>query len=208
MISNYELQKGLVYYPNYLLKYDINNIKKDIDDIITKAPLYNLYMPYSNKKLSVEMTNCGVYGWYCDKTQPYTYIKNHPKSNKKWPNIPKSILDIWFDITNIRQKPNCCLINIYNKDSKMGLHIDNDEKNFSYPVLSISLGATAKFNFEDINHKINKTNIKIKTKSIKLYNTDVLVLKDESRLIKHGISKIYSNEIFQNRVNLTLRKVD
>ena len=205
MISNYELQNGLVYYPNYLNIDEISNIKKDINDIINQAPLYNLYMPYSGKKLSVKMTNCGSYGWYCDKTQPYTYIKNHPKTNIKWPNIPKSILDIWFDITNIKVEPNCCLINIYNKNSKMGLHIDNDEKNFSYPVVSISIGSTAKFCFENIS---NKTSIKIKTKSIKLYNTDVLVLKDESRLIKHGINRIYSDEIFENRINLTLRKID
>ena len=29
----------------------------------------------------------------------------------------------------------------------MGLHVDNDEKDFSYPVLSISIGNSALFRF-------------------------------------------------------------
>ena len=82
----------------------------------------------------------------------------------------------------------------------MGLHQDNDEENFSYPVLSISIGADAIF-------KIGGLKRNDKSSSIKLRNGDILIMKEESRLIYHGISKIYPNEKFKERINLTFRKV-
>ena len=44
--------------------------------------------------------------------------------------------------------PNSCLFNLYNfPDSKLGLHQDKDENNFSFPILSISIGNSAVFKY-------------------------------------------------------------
>ena len=82
----------------------------------------------------------------------------------------------------------------------MELHVDNDEKDFSYPVLSISIGNSALFRFGGLQRSD-------KTKSIKLNNGDILIMQDESRLIYHGINRIYQSNLFDYRINLTLRKI-
>jgi alkylated DNA repair protein (DNA oxidative demethylase) len=46
-----------------------------------------------------------------------------------------------------------------------------------------------------------------KTRSIKLNNGDVLMMSGKSRLIYHGIDKIYPSNKFDHRINLTLRKI-
>ena len=84
---------------------------------------------------------------------------------------------------------------------KMGLHIDNDEKDFSYPVLSISsIGNSVLFRFGGLKRSD-------KTRSIKLNNGDILMMSGHSRLIYHGIDKIYPSKQFDHRINLTLRKI-
>jgi alkylated DNA repair protein (DNA oxidative demethylase) len=41
--------------------------------------------------------------------------------------------------------PECCLVNFYDADAKMGLHQDRDEADFTMPVVSMSLGDEALF---------------------------------------------------------------
>ena len=83
----------------------------------------------------------------------------------------------------------------------MELHVDNDEKDFSYPVLSISIGNSALFRFGGLQRSD-------KTKSIKLNNRDILIMQDESRLIYHGINRIYQSNLFDYRINLRFNNDD
>ena len=146
------------------------------------------------------MTNMGKKGWVCDKIGGYRYQSYHPNTGKNWPKISKNILNIWYQVTNLKVSADCCLINYYKKNSKMGLHVDNDEKDFSYPVVSVSIGASALFRFGGLKRSD-------KTKSIKLNNGDIIVLSGNSRLIYHGIDRIYKDSNFNYRLNLTLRKI-
>ncbi len=194
------IKKDVTYFPNYLDEEECKILLRDVEHIITEAPTYIPKMPKTGNSMSVQMTNCGEYGWFSDKEKGYRYEKFHPITNKKWPKIPSSILKVWQDLSGVKEDPDCCLVNIYNQNSKMGLHVDKGEKDFSYPVLSISLGASANFKIGGLKRSDSAI-------SLKLNHGDVLTFGGESRLIYHGISKIYPNSYHQKRINLTLRKV-
>jgi len=86
----------------------------------------------------------------------------------------------------------------------MGLHRDEDEEEFSAPVVSISLGDTAVF-------RIGGPERGGKTQPIKLASGDVLVLGGAARLYYHGIDRILTDTSSLlkegGRINLTLRRV-
>ena len=87
----------------------------------------------------------------------------------------------------------------------MGLHQDNDEQDFQFPVVSISLGDDALF-------RIGGTKRTDKTESVWLSSGDVVVMGGEARLAYHGIDRIRfgTSTLLKNagRINLTLRVVD
>ena len=86
----------------------------------------------------------------------------------------------------------------------MGMHQDRDEGDFSYPVVSISLGDEALF-------RIGGTERKGPTQSTWLQSGDVLVMGGAARLAYHGVDRLRygSSELLRDRgrINLTLRVV-
>jgi alkylated DNA repair protein (DNA oxidative demethylase) len=86
----------------------------------------------------------------------------------------------------------------------MGLHRDEDEDDFTAPVLSVSLGDTAIF-------RIGGPERGGKTGTLKLNSGDVLVMGGPSRLCYHGIDRVLtgSSTLLKDggRINLTLRRV-
>ncbi len=194
-----QIIEGLNYFPNYLSEEKIKQLLIDIDLALIAAPLFKPTMPKTGKEFSVKMSNMGNVGWVSDQAG-YRYQDVHPVNQNNWPKISDNILNIWQQLTKLEDQPDCCLINYYDINSKMGLHIDSDEKDFSYPVLSISIGASALFRFGGL----ARTD---KTKSIRLNHGDVLMMSGKSRLIYHGIDKIYPDNKFNHRINLTLRKI-
>ena len=101
--------------------------------------------------------------------------------------------------------PDCCLINFDGEGTRMGLHQDRDEQDFSQPVLSISLGDEALFRMGNVERGGA-------TRSVWLRSGDVVVMGGEARLRHHGIDRIRfgSSPLLPNggRINLTLRVVD
>ena len=195
-----QIIKGIDYFPRFLNKEVLDDILQDIEGAVKLAPFLTPTMPKTGKSFSVKITNMGDFGWVSDKKDGYRYQKYHPVNNRKWPKISNNIIEIWQKLTGLEVKPDCCLINYYDLNAKMGLHIDNDEKNFSYPVLSISIGASALFRFAGLKRSDP-------SKSIKLHNGDVIILSGPARLIYHGIDKIYKDTNMDYRINLTLRKI-
>ena len=86
----------------------------------------------------------------------------------------------------------------------MGLHQDRDEADFSYPVVSISLGDDGLF-------RIGNRARGGKTESVWLNSGDVVVMGGEARLAYHGLDRIRfkSSRLLPKggRINLTLRVV-
>ena len=113
-------------------------------------------------------------------------------------------MKIWNDVSGSDRTPECCLMNFYGEDAKMGMHQDRDEGDFSYPVVSVSLGDDALF-------RIGNLERGGKTESIWLTSGDVVVMGGDARLTYHGVDKIRfgSSRVLAKggRLNLTLRVV-
>lgn len=170
-------------------------------DIVAKAPLHQPVTRWG-KPMSVKMTAAGKYGWISDR-RGYRYATAHP-NGMNWPDIPKEILSIWKHFVPEARDPECCLINFYDPNARMGLHQDRDEIDFSQPVLSISLGDDGLF-------RIGGPERSNKTRSIWLRSGDIVVLEGKSRLAFHGVDRIKpgTSDLLDKpgRINLTLRVV-
>ena len=114
----------------------------DLAAVAEAAPFFAPLTPWG-KPMSVRMTSAGRYGWFTDR-RGYRYIDRHP-SGVPWPPIPPSVLAVWRALASPSRDPDCCLVNHYSGTARMGMHRDADEKDFSWPVLSISLGDSALF---------------------------------------------------------------
>ncbi|WP_173674629.1 alpha-ketoglutarate-dependent dioxygenase AlkB family protein [Phaeobacter gallaeciensis] len=169
--------------------------------VLRAAPLFSPEVP-GGGKMSVRMTSAGAYGWISDR-DGYRYEERHP-TGRRWPEIPTEILAIWHATTGLERRPDCCLINYYGEGARMGLHQDKDEADFSYPVVSISLG-------DDGLLRIGNQSRGGKTDTIWLNSGDVVVMGGEARLTYHGVDRIRfkSSRLLPKggRINLTLRVV-
>jgi DNA oxidative demethylase len=105
-------------------------------------------------------------------------------------------------------QPDICLINLYGVDGRMGLHQDKDESPESLaarrPVVSISLGDTARFLFGGLRRKEP-------VESMLLESGDVFVFGGPARLRYHGVTRIVPNTApaeltLEGRFNLTFRE--
>lgn len=122
-----------------------------------------------------------------------------------WPPIPERILTMWRTLVSETQMPDCCLVNFYGEGARMGLHQDKDEKDFSWPVLSVSLGDEGLF-------RVGGTTRGGPTSSVWLTSGDVIRMGGDARLAFHGVDKIRfgSSRLLPRggRINLTLRVVE
>ena len=171
---------------------------------IAIAPFYQPTMPNTGAPLSVVMSNFGPLGWVASKNKGYRYDAHHPKTGQPWPALPKILQDLWDDVSAYQAPPEACLINWYREDTKMGLHIDQDEQDVRAPVVSVSLGDPAMFRLGGIKRGGP-------THGIKLFSGDVVVLGGAARMCYHGVSKVYYGQSALvprgGRINLTMRRV-
>jgi alkylated DNA repair protein (DNA oxidative demethylase) len=93
--------------------------------------------------MSVRMTSAGDYGWVSDRAG-YRYEARHPDGMVPWPDPAPRAGNLEGGFGDGRA-PQCCLVNFYDADAKMGLHQDRDEADFTMPVVSMSLGDDALF---------------------------------------------------------------
>jgi DNA oxidative demethylase len=199
-----EVSRGMRLYKGWFDASGQADLLVALRKAVAEAPLFTPEMPKTGNPFSVRMTNMGELGWVTDKTGGYRYQATHPVTSKPWPPMPEVLLNLWAEVTDYPAPPEACLVNFYGAEAKMGLHQDRDEKDFSAPVVSISLGDTALFRW-------GGTTRGGKTQSVKLESGDVLVMGGESRLCFHGVDRIYAgtSTLLKDggRINLTMRKV-
>lgn len=196
---------GFQIYPGFLGKNAQIEAVSALRKIVKKAPFFRPVMPRTGKPFSVITTSAGCCGWVSDKHGGYRYQDTHPATDLPWPKIPDIFLDVWDELTGYDKPPECCLINLYQGESaKMGLHRDDDERDFAAPVLSISLGDTAVFRMGGLKRSDP-------TRSLKLSSGDVVTFGGEARLAYHGIDRVLagSSTLLKQggRINITLRRV-
>jgi alkylated DNA repair protein (DNA oxidative demethylase) len=122
----------------------------------------------------------------------------------EWSDLAAQIAaDAGFDC-----RPDICLINFYDADGRMGLHQDKDESPASLadgaPVVSISLGDTARFLFGGVKRRDP-------VESLLLESGDAFTFGGPARLRYHGVSRIIPGTApaelrLDGRFNLTFRK--
>ncbi|PPC89230.1 MAG: DNA oxidative demethylase AlkB [Methylotenera sp.] len=197
------LLNGVILFREFALK-DETTLLADLESIITQAPFRHMVIP-SGFTMSVAMSNCGELGWVTDR-QGYRYANLDPLTDKPWPPIPDSFLALsraaalaagYADF-----KPDACLINRYQTRARMGLHQDKNERDFTQPIVSVSLGVPATFQFGGLKRTDKALNVP-------LYHGDVVVWGGEARLRYHGIMPLKANmhpALGAVRINLTFRK--
>ena len=173
----------------------------DLREVARAAPVMR---PVTRRgPMSVRMTSAGRLGWVADR-RGYRYEPVHPETGQPWPAIPDSVLAVWRAVSGVEADPDSCLVNLYREGAKMGMHQDRDEGDFSYPVVSISLGDEALF-------RVGSVERGGKTASIWLRSGDVAVMGGAARLVHHGIDRVRdgSSTLIDGggRINVTLRVV-
>jgi alkylated DNA repair protein (DNA oxidative demethylase) len=165
------------------------------------APPYRPRTP-GGKPMSVAMTNLGPLGWVTDAAG-YRYQSTHPLTGAPWPPIPAMLTALWAELCDAEVPPDCCLVNLYDAGARMGLHRDNDEADFRFPVLSVSLGDTALFRLGGLRRSDPSG-------QLRLTSGDVCVLGGAARRAYHGVDRILpgSSRVVPGggRINLTLRR--
>ena len=193
--------RGVAIHKGYLNPHAQRDLFETVRGVVREAPFFRPTTP-RGKEMSVRMSAAGQYGWLSD-AQGYRYADRHP-AGQPWPAIPEPVLDIWRDVTGLERLPECCLINYYGPDARMGLHQDRDEADFQWPVVSVSLGDEGLF-------RIGNLTRGGKTDSVWLQSGDVVVMGGDARLVYHGVDRIRtgSSKLLPKggRINLTLRVV-
>lgn len=167
----------------------------------TVSPFRHLETP-GGRTMSVAMFNMGDLGWVSDRTG-YRYDPLDPLTGKPWPPIPQTLLELWRTHASPHVPPDACLVNLYRGAARLSLHQDADEADFSYPVLSVSLGDTALF-------RLGGERRGDPTRSLRLSSGDVVLLAGAARKAFHGVDRtlVGSSTLIPGggRINLTLRR--
>lgn len=180
------------------------SIWQALQAVITQAPLRHMHTP-GGLQMSVAMTNCGPLGWVSDH-RGYRYQPLDPLNQQPWPAIPAEFLALAQQAADLAGyadfSPDACLINQYAIGTKLSLHQDKDERDQAHPIVSVSLGLAANFQFGGLQRsdKLLRT---------QLQHGDVVVWGGPSRLRYHGILPLKSGMhpyIGPFRFNLTFRR--
>lgn len=177
---------------------------EQIEAVSQHSPFRQMITP-GGYTMSVAMTNCGALGWTTNQ-HGYLYSPFDPLTGRHWPSMPdafKSLSDAASQAAGYRGfSPDACLINRYAPGAKLSLHQDKDEPNLQQPIVSVSLGLPAVFQFGGL--KRNDV-----LKRVMLEHGDVVVWGGTSRLFYHGILPLkpgHHPATGDVRYNLTFRR--
>jgi alkylated DNA repair protein (DNA oxidative demethylase) len=169
----------------------------------TAAPFRHMVTP-GGYRMSVGMTNCGQAGWVSDP-RGYRYDPADPETGVRWPPIPAVFERLAAGAAEAAGfpefAPDVCLINRYEPGAKLSLHQDKDERDFSAPIVSVSLGLPAVFLWGGLRRSD-------RPRRIRLESGDVVVWGGPARLVYHGVAPLADGEdplTGRCRINLTFR---
>lgn len=172
--------------------------------VLKAAPLRHMRTP-GGLPMAVAMSNCGALGWVSDE-HGYRYTALDPQSNQPWPPLPLLLQALASRAAALVGfegfVPDACLVNHYRPGNRLSLHQDRDERDFSQPIVSVSLGLPAVFLLGGLQRSEP-------ARRIALNHGDVLVWGGEDRLRFHGVLPIkpgVHSRLGERRINLTLRK--
>jgi len=155
--------------------------------------------------MSVGMTNCGEMGWLSDRSG-YRYDRIDPETGRPWPAMPKCFRALATSAGKEASYPgfvpDACLINRYTPGTRLSLHQDRDERDDAHPIVSVSLGLPATFQFGGPKRRDP-------VRKLLVWHGDVAVWGGVSRLAYHGVAELKDGEhalLGRQRINLTFRR--
>lgn len=176
----------------------------DVARVAEAAPFRHFQTP-GGRQIGVQMTNCGPLGWVSDR-RGYRYAARDPLTDRPWPAMPQAFRDLARDAAAQAGfadfAPDACLINRYAPGIKMGLHQDRDEGDMTAPIVSVSLGLPATFQFGGVDRKDPVARHVLE-------HGDVVVWGGPARLAWHGVLTLKNGTHPMTgaaRINLTFRK--
>ena len=174
-----------------------------IEEIAAAAPFRRMVTP-GGYRMSVEMTNCGRAGWVTDRTG-YRYDPTDPLTGRPWPVMPPLFFRLARSAADASGfdgfAPEVCLVNRYEPGARLSLHQDKDERDFSQPIVSVSLGLPAVFLWGG--HSRSD-----RPRRVRLESGDVVVWGGAQRRVFHGVAPLADGHhplTGRCRINLTFR---
>lgn len=175
-----------------------------LDAVVAEAPFRQMITP-GGFTMSVGMTNCGSAGWVTDRSG-YRYDARDPLTDRRWPPMP----DVFADLARRAAEaggyalfaPDACLINRYQPGSRLTIHQDKNERDFTAPIVSVSLGLPAVFLWGGLVRKD-------RARRVSLSHGDVVVWGGADRLVYHGVDTLRRGDHAMTgamRYNLTFRR--
>ncbi len=174
------------------------------DAVAAAAPFRHMMTP-GGLAMSVAMTNCGPAGWVTDR-RGYRYEERDPASGRSWPAMPAIFRDLAGDAAAAAGYPgfvpDACLVNRYRPGARLTPHQDRDERDFAHPIVSVSLGLPATFQFGG---PVRRDRMR----RVPLAHGDVVVWGGPARLAFHGVLPLADGDHPATgpvRINLTFRR--
>lgn len=175
-----------------------------VGGIASQAPFRHMTTPWG-AAMSVAMTNCGAAGWLSDPAG-YRYDRIDPATGRPWPPMPGAFRALATSAADAAGypgfEPDACLINRYVPGTRLSLHQDKDERDFAHPIVSVSLGLPATFQFGGPKRRDP-------VRRFGLMHGDVVVWGGEMRLAYHGVAELKAGDhplLGNRRINLTFRR--
>jgi alkylated DNA repair protein (DNA oxidative demethylase) len=175
-----------------------------VQEVVEAAPFRHLVTP-GGFRMQVAMTNCGALGWVSDR-RGYRYDANDPDSGHPWPRMPAAFEQLAAEAAAEAGfagfAPDACLVNRYLPGTRLSLHQDRDERDHGQPIVSVSLGVPAMFQFGGR----RRTDT---LQRVPLAHGDVVVWGGPARLNFHGVLPLKDAQhplLGAARINLTFRQ--
>lgn len=201
--SDQQLGEGAWVLRGFALA-QVDRILTELRQIRSQSPFRHMITP-GGYTMSVALTCCGAVGWTADR-KGYRYAAIDPQTAEPWPAMPDVFLQLAQQAAShcghASFEPDSCLINRYIPGARLSLHQDKDEADFSSPIVSVSLGMPAMFQFGG--HQRND-----RPEKVPLFHGDVVVWGGPDRLRYHGVMALKDTPhaiLGSNRINLTFRK--
>lgn len=174
-----------------------------LETVLQAAPFRQMVTP-GGFTMSVALSSCGALGWTTDRSG-YRYTAHDPQTGQPWPDMPQLFRELAQAAARQARfehfEPDACLINRYVPGARMSLHQDKDERCLEAPIVSVSLGLPAMFQFGGFERSD-------KSQRIALFHGDIVLWGGVDRLRYHGVLPLKPGEhptLGAQRINLTFR---
>lgn len=198
------IAESALLLPDFVSIQAMPPLLKLLRGVLRQAPARHFQVP-GGGRMSVRSSSCGALGWVSDLAG-YRYTERDPLSGRPWPALAEPLMTL-AQAAAARAGfsafvPDSCLLNLYAPGDRMGLHADQDERDFSQPIVSLSLGLPAVFLWGGLRRRDP-------VRRIGLLHGDVLVWGGASRRTYHGVAPLARGVhplLGERRLNLTFRR--